>query len=129
MINILASLGASQHHRSDLPRILSFLQKTMPIGQHPLYENNSVLNKSMLNDSFFNSMLNNSMVNDSMLIAYMLNSSILNSILNDLVLNSMVNHDQLNLRPCFLPWVSKNRRYRILKGIDRLSEYFFYYWT
>ena len=28
-------------------------------------------------------------------------------------------HDQLKLRPCFLPWVSKNRRYRILEGIDQ----------
>ena len=34
-------------------------------------------------------------------------------------------HDQLKLRPCFLPWVSKNRRYRILKGIDRLSDFIF----
>ena len=34
-------------------------------------------------------------------------------------------HDQLKLRPYFLPWVSKNRRYRILKGIDRLSDFIF----
>ena len=34
-------------------------------------------------------------------------------------------HDQLKLRPCFLPWVSKNRRYRLLKGIDRLSNFIF----
>ena len=34
-------------------------------------------------------------------------------------------HDQLKLRPCFLPWVSKNRRCRILKGIDRLSDFIF----
>ena len=34
-------------------------------------------------------------------------------------------HDQLKLRPCFLPWVSKNRQYRILKGIDRLSDFIF----
>ena len=33
-------------------------------------------------------------------------------------------HDQLKLRPCFLPWVSKNRRYRILKGIDGLCDFF-----
>ena len=33
--------------------------------------------------------------------------------------------DQLKLRPYFLPWVSKNRRYRILKGIDRLSDFIF----
>ena len=34
-----------------------------------------------------------------------------------------VNHDQLKLRPYFLPWVSKNRRYRILKGIDWLCHF------
>ena len=34
-----------------------------------------------------------------------------------------LNHDQLKIRPCFLPWVSKNRRYRILKGIDRLCDF------
>ena len=33
--------------------------------------------------------------------------------------------DQLKLRPYFLPWVSKNRRYWILKGIDRLSDFIF----
>ena len=28
------------------------------------------------------------------------------------------NHDQLKIRPYILPLVSKNRRYRILNGID-----------
>ena len=45
------------------------------------------------------------------------------------VLSRQLDHDQLKLRPCFLPWVSKNRRYRILKGIDRLADFFLYYWT
>ena len=36
-----------------------------------------------------------------------------------------LDHDQLKLRKCFLPWVSKNRRCRILKGIDRLCDFFF----
>ena len=36
-----------------------------------------------------------------------------------------LSHDQLKLRPCFLPWVSKNRRYRILKGIIRLCDFFY----
>ena len=38
-----------------------------------------------------------------------------------ILVNTFVNHDQLKLRPCFLPWVWKNRRYRILKEIDRLG--------
>ena len=32
-------------------------------------------------------------------------------------------HDQLKIRPYFLPWVSKNRRYRILNGIDRIGHF------
>ena len=32
-------------------------------------------------------------------------------------------HDQLNIRPYFLPWVLKNRRYRILNGIDRIGDF------
>ena len=33
------------------------------------------------------------------------------------------NHDQLKIRPYFLPWDSKNRRYRILNGIDRIGDF------
>ena len=40
-------------------------------------------------------------------------------------LSGNIIHDQLKLLPYFLPWVSKNRRYRILKGIDRLSDFIF----
>ena len=34
-----------------------------------------------------------------------------------------LSHDQLKIRPHFLPWVSKNRRYRILNGIDRIGDF------
>ena len=32
-------------------------------------------------------------------------------------------HDQLKIRPYFLPLVSKNRRYRILDGIDQIGDF------